>query len=123
MLRLGAGLAPGVILAAAYNVARFGSPWELGLPGRRPDDALPRRAAGLLAHPLKSVVPPHYRARTSPLDVADQWPAGDRDRGSVAITFRLTAAWFAWYDAGGAGAHACCCCPWSCSPWRWWGRG
>ena len=54
--RLGAGLAPGVILAAAYNVARFGSPWELGYQDVGLTTPFLAGAAGLLAHPLKSVV-------------------------------------------------------------------
>jgi SAM-dependent methyltransferase len=101
VVRLGAGLLPGVVLTLAYNYARFGHPLELGYQDVGMTTPFVEGAAGLLMNPLKSVVVFAPIVLLFPAALRNTWrdnrPAVILITGQVVITFVLTATWFAWH--------------------------
>jgi SAM-dependent methyltransferase len=101
VLRLCGGLLPGVTLTFAYNWLRFGNPLEMGYEDVGMTTPFLDGAAGLLVDPLKSVVLFAPIVLLLPVALLRLWR---RDRPAtilivayVAITFGLTATWFAWH--------------------------
>ena len=101
VLRLCVGLLPGVTLTFAYNWLRFGDPLELGYGDVGMTTPFLEGAAGLLVDPLKSVVLFAPIVLLLPVALLRLWrddrPATILITAYVAITFVLTATWFAWH--------------------------
>jgi SAM-dependent methyltransferase len=101
VLRLGLGLLPGLGLTFAYNWFRFGDPLKLGYEDVGLTTPFVEGAAGLLVDPLKSVVLFAPIVLLLPAAVLRSWrndrPATILITAYVAITFVLTATWFAWH--------------------------
>jgi SAM-dependent methyltransferase len=101
VLRLGAGLLPGVALTFAYNWLRFGDPLKLGYEDVGMTTPFLEGAAGLLVDPLKSVVLFAPIVLLLPAALLKSWrdnrPAAILVIVYMAITFVLTATWFAWH--------------------------
>ena len=101
VLRLGLGLLPGVGLTFAYNWFRFGDALKLGYEDVGLTTPFVEGAAGLLVDPLKSVVLFAPIVLLLPAAAVRSWrndrPATILITAYVAITFVLTATWFAWH--------------------------
>jgi SAM-dependent methyltransferase len=100
-VRLGWGMLPGVVATLAYNAVRFGSPLETGYGDVGMTTPFLRGAAGLLFDPVKSLflfapvillLPFAFGKALRENPVATALIAG-----YGAITFLLTATWFAWH--------------------------
>ena len=99
--RLAVGLLPGVALTVAYNQLRFDNPLELGYQDVGLTTPLFDGVTGLLLEPRKSVLLFAPIVLLLPLVVRHSW-RGNRLAtvligAPAAITFVLTAKWFAWH--------------------------
>ena len=101
VLRLGVGLLPGVTLTFAYNWLRFGDPLKLGYEDVGMTTPFLEGATGLLVEPLKSVILFAPIVLLLPAALLRSWrvnrQAATMIVGYVALTFVLTATWFAWH--------------------------
>ncbi|HEX6231521.1 MAG TPA: class I SAM-dependent methyltransferase, partial [Jiangellaceae bacterium] len=101
VLRLCVGLLPGVTLTFAYNWLRFGDPLEMGYEDVGMTTPFLEGAAGLLVDPLKSVVLFAPIVLLLPVALLRLWrhdrPVTILIVAYIAITFGLTATWFAWH--------------------------
>jgi hypothetical protein len=100
-LRAMIGLLPGVLLALAYNVVRFGDPLSFGYQDVGFTTPFLVGARGLLFEPTKSVL---LFAPVIVLVPSALWDLWRRDRSAfflitsnLMITFVLTATWFSWH--------------------------
>jgi hypothetical protein len=100
-IRAAAGLTPGVLATFAYNLLRFGDPLSFGYQDVGFTTPFLRGAAGLLFNPLKSVL---LFAPIIVLVAFALWQLW-RSRSlalpligaNLAITFIVSATWFAWH--------------------------
>ena len=101
VLRLGLGLLPGFTLTLSYNWLRFGNPLKLGYEDVGMTTPFFEGAAGLLGDPLKSVIIFAPIVLLLPAALAKAWrenrAAATLVTAHAAITFVLTATWFAWH--------------------------
>jgi hypothetical protein len=100
-LRAMVGLLPGILLALGYNLVRFGDPLSFGYQDVGFTTPFLVGARGLLFEPTKSVL---LFAPVIVLVPVALWHLWRHDRSAfllitanLAITFVLTATWFAWH--------------------------
>lgn len=96
-----AGLAPGVAATLAYNVVRFGDPLSFGYQDVGFTTPFLTGARGLLFEPSKSVLLFAPIVVLLPFALRHAWrrngPASVLVTANLAITFVVTATWFAWH--------------------------
>jgi hypothetical protein len=100
-IRAMAGIAPGVLITLLYNHLRFGQPFSFGYEDVGFTTPFMDGATGLLFNPLKSIFLFAPIIIVIPFAIRHLW---QRDRtafalitSNLAITFVLTATWFAWH--------------------------
>lgn len=102
-----ASMTLGVVVTLAYNLLRFGSPFEFGYEDVGFTTPFFQGATGLLFNPLKSIFIFAPVVMLLPFALTHLWRT-NRDAftlitGNLFITFAITATWFAWHGGWGWG--------------------
>ena len=102
-----ASMTLGVAVTLAYNLVRFGSPFEFGYEDVGFTTPFFEGATGLLFNPLKSIFIFAPVIILLPVSLTHLWRT-NRDAftliaGNLVITFAITATWFAWHGGWGWG--------------------